>query len=162
MEIPEEAARRLVGPKADEYLTEWSRLGTGQRALGFSWGAFLFGPYWMLYRRMYRTCVLWMGAVFLWGITEALVVALLQLPQPSKLYDRAVGVGIGIATGIFGSYWYYLDIRRRYRRLALAGTPTQAALDRIGGVSKRAVWIAVAITVVLAILYALGTAAVPA
>jgi hypothetical protein len=159
MEIPEDAARHLVGPAADHYLAQWSRLDTRRGVLGFSWVGFLFGPYWMLYRRMYRTCGLWMGAVLLWGVAEALAVALLHLPQPSVLFDGAVDAGIGATCGVFGSYWYYLETRRRYRRLMMAGTRTPDALARAGGVSRSAVWIGVLITVVLALLYVIGTAA---
>lgn len=162
MEIPEGAARLLVGPKAEDYLTEWSQLGRKRALLGFNWGAFLFGPYWMLYRRMYRTCGVWMGAVILWGITEALAVALLHLPQPPVLFDRAINLGIGATCGVFGSYWYYLETRRRYLRLLTDGTPTPAALERAGGVSRRAVWVGIVITVALTVLYVIGTAANPA
>lgn len=158
MEIPKDAARHLVGPAAEDYLTEWSRLDGRRRVVGFSWSALLFGPYWMLYRRMNRTCVIFLGALFLRGVTESLVVALLHLPQPSVLFDRAVNLAIGATCGAFGSYWYYLETRRRYQRLTIAGTATPANLERAGGVSRRAVWIGVLLTIGLALLYAIGHA----
>lgn len=159
MEIPEDAARQLVGPAADHYLAQWRQLDTRRGVLGFSWVAFLFGPYWMLYRRMYRTCGFWIGAAILWGAAEALVVALFHFPQPSALFDQSVGLGIASTCGVFGSYWYYLETRRRYQRLMLAGTRTPAALARAGGVSRSAAWIGVLVSAVLALLYVIGAAA---
>ena len=159
MEIPRDAARHLVGPNADYYVDRWALLDRRAARLGFNWPALLFGPLWMLYRRMYRTCGLWVGTVFLLSILEVLFASLLHIDAVPEVLDLAPRLAIGAACGVFGTYWYYLETRRRYRRLLGAEPPTPAALEAAGGVSRPAVWIGAVVTLAflaLSVLVALS------
>lgn len=42
----------VVGPKNEYYIDRFRRISKG-RSGGWNWAAFVFGPYWLLYRKMY-------------------------------------------------------------------------------------------------------------
>ena len=147
MDIPDGPARELIGPRADYYLARWARIG-GPRgpALGFNWPALFVTPFWMLYRRMYRPFWIMCGVLVLLGIAEGVVAAALGLPRLPSDIDKVLNIAMSATCGVFGSYWYYLDIRRKYRKLVAAGDVSPERLRALGGVGW--VWPSVALLVV--------------
>ena len=140
----------FVGPNAKAFLPIYER----QRAIvnrppgekvkfqwgagGFNAGAFFGGPIWFFYRRM------WAWA---WGITVALVLVGL-IPGTSRI---GLPVGIGLALG--GNQIYIGHAIAKIAKLREAGHGSLEELQRAGGVSKLAAWIA---GIVYALLLALA------
>jgi hypothetical protein len=151
-ELPEVVARTLVGPRADYYVSRWQEIDHGRRALGFHWPAFFAFPLWMLYRRMHRAFWLFVGTVLLSVVLEDTVLGAFGIEEMPRVVDHAITAVFATTAATFASYWYYLDLRRRYRALASAGTPDETSLSRIGGVSWVAVGVGVA-AIVLVILF---------
>ncbi len=124
-----EQLRTFVGPRADYYLKRWQRL-EASKAPGFNWAAFFFGPYWLLYRRMFRT--FWISLAVIGGITVLLVLA--TKGDPPRILDAFIAIATTIFFGRFGTYLYYLHTRRKIALLSLAGEPDSQRLTRAGGV----------------------------
>ncbi|MET0269556.1 MAG: DUF2628 domain-containing protein [Sphingomonas sp.] len=139
---PDQPARRaeleaFFGPNAHKFLPVYDRLqadfartgkpGFSLRGGGFSVPAFLCGPCWFLYRKMWAIA----------AIVVAVGVALAFLPV-----GGGAGIGIGIALGAF-AYRAYVQhaiaaITRMRRR---DGAVRLDALRFAGGVSRAAGWI---------------------
>ena len=148
MDIPDGSARELIGPRAEYYLARWARIG-GPRgpALGFNWPAFFVTPFWMLYRRMYVPFWITGGAVLVLAIVETLIASALGLARVPSDVDRVLNIATAATCGVFGSYWYYLDVRRKYRKLVAAGDTSSERFRALGGVDW--VWPGVALLIVV-------------
>ena len=86
MELPPEAARALIGPRAEYYLKRWELLAEGRGpTLGFNWAAFFGSGLWLLYRRMYRAFWLWFGGLL---VMDLLLVR--AFPAMSNDVDGAI------------------------------------------------------------------------
>ena len=154
MELPPEAARALIGPRADYYLKRWALLDDGRGpALGFNWAAFFGNGFWLLYRRMYRAFWLWVGGLFLMDLVLALA-----FPAMSTDVDGAITLVIAVTFGKFGSYWYYRFVCRVWRRATAAGATGAEELARRGGTRWWPVIIALVIVGGLLYLLLLGEA----
>ena len=155
MRDPDAAARladfgAFVGPNVKAFLPAYEKQRAllnrppGQKAK-FEWGAggfnaaaFFGGPIWFFYRKM------WAWA---WGITAALILVGL-IPGTSRI---GLPVGIGLALG--GNQIYIGHAVNRIARMRAAGHGSVEELQRAGGVSKVAGWIA---GIVYALLFALA------
>jgi hypothetical protein len=104
-------------------------------------------PFWMLYRRMYRPFWIMSAAVFLLAFVEALIASALGLPQLPGDIDKALNVVMAVTCGVFGSYWYYLDVRRKYHKLVATGDISPERLRALGGVGW--IWPSVALLIVI-------------
>lgn len=69
---------------------------------GFSWGALLFGPVWLLLQRAWIPAILYVAAV----------VALSALPLPRGAAD-VLGAAIAVLTGVLGRDWVRWSLERR-------------------------------------------------
>jgi hypothetical protein len=145
--VPEDAARRLVGPRADYYLVRWAWIERSGRAVGFNWPAFWLGPFWMLYRRMYRTFAIAIGAITLVVALESLAAYLLHIQSLPQFIERGITIAQGVVIGSYGSYWYFVEVRRRYERIRSVDGFTDSDFDRAGGVSWGAPALGVAVLV---------------
>jgi hypothetical protein len=147
--LPEDAARRLVGPRADYYLVRWAWIERSGRSVGFNWAAFFIGPFWMLYRRMYRTFGWVLAALILSVVLEIVAARLLGVAELPRVVERGINLGAGIVIGLYGSYWYFLEVRRRYDRIRARDGFTAADFDRVGGVSGGAAILGVVVVALL-------------
>ncbi len=139
---PDQPARRaeleaFFGPNAHTFLPVYDRLqadfvrtgrpGFSLRGGGFSVPAFLCGPCWFFYRKMWAIA----------GIVIAGAVALAFLPV-----NGGAGIGIGIMLGMFAYRAYVQHAIARITKLRREdGTIGLDALRRAGGVSRVAGWI---------------------
>jgi hypothetical protein len=139
---PDQPARRaeleaFFGPNAHKFLPVYDRLqadfartgkpGFSLRGGGFSWPAFLSGPCWFLYRKMWAIA----------AVVIAAAVALAFLP-----IGGGAGIGIGIALGAFAYRVYVQHAIARITKLRREnGTIGLDPLRRAGGVSRMAGWI---------------------
>ncbi len=146
----QQAYAAFVGSNFPVYRRKW-RLdlaphGQAASATAWSWPAFLFGAFWMLYRRMYAQAAMWIGALTVLSILETLAGA-------SDSVSLVVTVATSVAAGSVGNYLY---LRHAQRMIALAQarhpgdvTAQHAALAGLGGTRWSAVFVGMAIYVVL-------------
>lgn len=59
--VSEEELSWFIGKNADVYLQKWRRNSR------WNWPAFLFDAYWLMYRKMYLYCVLYLLIWFVWS-----------------------------------------------------------------------------------------------
>ncbi len=136
---PDVEARRaelaaFVGPNAAPFLRMYDRLRASPERprfgamLSFVSMAFLLGPCWFFYRRMW---------VWGWGVL-ALVVALALLPW----MPRTLGAVEAVVFATQGRYAYLTHAFARIERVrGAAATADLDALRREGGVSRTAGWV---------------------
>jgi hypothetical protein len=142
--IPNEIARALVGPRADYYLDRWTSTEKGRRYLGMNWAAFFGGVFWMAYRRMYVTLALTFASLFIWSVAERAILFHHLAPAEQSMISMVGTVLFWALCASLGSYWYLLEVQRRYEGLRRADRLTEAYIARAGGVS----WAPVALLVV--------------
>jgi hypothetical protein len=124
---------------------------SAQRRVRYSWNwvACLFGPAWMVYRKMYGT------AALTWLAIWALCMIRLPTEHVSATLQNTLGVLPGmalmVATGLFGNELYRWSVSRRIMRLkqrAAPDTVTEAQLQARGGtalIAASLLWIATSI-----------------
>jgi hypothetical protein len=137
-DLPDEPElRAFIGPNADYYLRTWKPALTGEGSVGgFNWAALIFGPVWLLYRRMY-----WHGlAVYAILIAGAAIDASMP-PDPIRNESKPVigtllAAGVGLVGALWGNAWYLGYARRalvHHRGRELARPKRLAAMTRAGG-----------------------------
>jgi hypothetical protein len=130
----------FVGKNADVYLAKFGRFvgGGGSFAVTWHWPAFLFGFFWMVYRKLY-----------LWAVV-ALIVGFIPY----------LGLISHVVFGMTANYLYYSAVRDRIRRVrslpARGDVDRAAALSRAGGTNSAVVVLVPLIIVVLAIIAAIA------
>lgn len=131
-----------IGENIGDYLYKFERLERKDTKIGWSWCAFIFGPTWMFYRKMYQK-----GLIF-WGIpliAECLsylaylttdVVVLV-----ASVVELIVTVAFWIGAGLFSDYWYMKQMNGLARDGASleGGAQLAFAKDR-GGTSIKMVF----------------------
>ncbi len=146
----QQAYAAFVGANFPVYRRKW-RLdltadGAAASTNAWNWPAFLFGAFWMLYRRMYAVAAMWIGALTVLSILETLI-------DVSDSVSLVITLGASIAAGSVGNHLY---LRHTQRMIALAearhpgDAPAQhAALAGLGGTRWSAVLVGMAIYIVV-------------
>ncbi|NLA76427.1 MAG: DUF2628 domain-containing protein [Clostridiales bacterium] len=62
--IPVSEVARFVGPSSRRYIPKFIKMEKTQRKIGWNWGAFFFGQYWMFFRKMYKTALVSLLIIF--------------------------------------------------------------------------------------------------
>ncbi len=154
----------VVGNNAVYYIPRFRRiLRTGSG--GWNWAAFLFGPYWLLYRKSYLLGTLFVAVQTIFSFATNLLLMPIQTAKTNEemltALERLMGneqyrwvfVPILILStlmflarlllGIFGNRLYLLQCERRIFRMQQDGvTSSPAEMTSSGGVSVNAVIIA--------------------
>lgn len=150
-----QAYAAVVGRNFPVYRRKWRLdLATGSATAGstaWNWPAFLFGAFWMLYRRMYAVAALWIGALTVISIGEALLGA-------SDSVSLMITVAASAAAGSVGNHLYLRHVQRLIAQ-ASARHPGNAAaqhaeLAGLGGTRWSAV--VVGLLVYIAVIGTLG------
>ncbi len=93
----EEQIKVYVGKKADNYISIWKE---GKK---FNPAALFLGMIWLGYRGMYRI-IMYLIVAFI--LTDILMIFLgIDL-------TRISGIVAGVILGIFGNYWYFLQVKK--------------------------------------------------
>ena len=99
-EIPSSDSRevreRLVGEKAEYYLPRFEKLETLNGFVDWNWAAFIFGPLWMVYRKMY-----------------AFGIAMFVANELLGFVNSGLSVLLSLGIGLVGNYLYLKDINNR-------------------------------------------------
>lgn len=156
MQLAEEDVRAFVGPNADYYLQAWSAVDPngGLQALRWNWPAFFLNVLWLLYRRMYKYFWISLAALFVGGMAEGAIEALMGIPPGPQWFDLVINLGVACFFGAFGTWFYY-----RHTAWTIAQTKAHhtsaEAIVRAGGVRPLWPWLILGTAVVLGILSAI-------
>lgn len=143
-----QAYAAFVGPRFPVYRRKWhlDRKPHPDSASTWNWAAFLFGAFWMLYRRMYGVAALWIVAMVVISIIEGLV-------QVSAAISLGINIGISCASGAIGNHLYLRHANRIIAtvstRHAGQGPAFLAELAASGGTRWLAVVIGIAVFVLV-------------
>ncbi|MEN8991794.1 DUF2628 domain-containing protein [Avibacterium paragallinarum] len=83
----------FIGPRAQSYLKFIEQQG-GQNS-GLSWAGLIFGPYWLLYRKMYRYFFLFFAVGFLISMLALIIGVPHQVLMGLALIPNLILAGIG-------------------------------------------------------------------
>jgi hypothetical protein len=137
-----EAARLFIGENHAFYLRSWGIEGSGGHA--WNWAAFLLGPSWLLYRKMYGYACAWLAFV----VVESLIESRLDV---SIVLSYAIGVALNVAIACVGNALYRKQFERAIRTLSPGRDPARLRIDlaREGGTHLVG---AIALTVLFALI----------
>ncbi|WP_381428226.1 DUF2628 domain-containing protein [Sporosarcina thermotolerans] len=132
------------GGKSDFYLGKWK----SGKMRSWNWPAALFPPFWLGYRKMYKTVFLLFGAFLLIDVIVAF------LGFDSLRIDSSLGIAMGVAFGISGNLLYKNYAQSEIKRI-LDSNKHGNVMDRIkqrGGTSQKGIWIVIAVVISYAII----------
>lgn len=90
----------LVGTKSEYYIPKFTEMKFQNKKNTWNWCAFLFAPYWFIYRKMYGYGAAILGALFVLSLINNAFLSILSL------------VGY-IVLGIFGNYIYMQNLEKK-------------------------------------------------
>ncbi len=107
--------RKHIGKGAEYYMRSFAKMQTEGRKVSWNWWAFLFGTFWLIYRRIYD-----------WAITLFLFDLLLIYVSITHMYNSILGLfslyyfssydlislAVCVCFGMFGNYIYMRHIEK--------------------------------------------------
>lgn len=146
-----ESIEKFVGSNYEYFERKWRLAKHDNQKITWNWPAFLFGPAWLAYRKMYLYLGIFIGIV----VPETIAEFLLDVPL---LFTHAVSIGIAVVLGLFGNYWYERHVKRNVSRIVAESEPANAdaELQRQGGTSIAAPVIFLAAFGIIGYLYIQG------
>ena len=142
--LTETEIAQMTLEKQEYYVDRFQKMQFSNSKVSWNWCAFLFTPYWFLYRKMYP-----IGAGILGGI--------LFLNLLSGAFAMFVSIACAIVFGILGNYIYMLNVKKEVREANLFQDEASkiAYLNQKAGVNPMALAIAIPAAIVAGILIAL-------
>lgn len=141
----------FVGTNYEYFTRKWRLANHANQKFTWNWAAFLIGPFWFAYRKMYLYIAIFMAIV----IPETAAEILLGVPA---FVTNAISIGITVVLGLFGNYWYQLHVHRKVGRIMADNqfANKSVALRRQGGTSFTAPAVLLATVLILGYLYIQG------
>lgn len=101
-----------IQTNVETYLKKFNGLEMNAKKTGWNWCGFLFGPLWMLYRKLY-------GYAAFFYIAPIIVELILLLISPSELFlattNLLCNLALAVCGGLYSDFWYKLKIDRLMR-----------------------------------------------
>lgn len=131
--VEEASLAAFIGPEQAYYLEQWDRLQE-ERALGFHYTALLLGPFWLLYRQLFRETALYLGLFLGLGLLRWSEIGF-WLYEPVFFGGRAAL--LNLILGASANRLYLLHCKRQVEKILNEEEKEgrQEALRRKGGVS---------------------------
>jgi len=142
----------FVGQNYARYQSRWAACDKRGSTYSWNWAAFLFGLFWLAYRKMYLNAGILLGIACL----ESAATYLFHLPDAAA---NAMNLALGIVIGMQGNHWYRNHVTKGIADLTATVRPDQldAALAREGGTNVGAALLAAAVLIaVISVLFAFG------
>ncbi|MEC2073395.1 DUF2628 domain-containing protein [Alkalihalophilus marmarensis] len=136
------------------YKRKWNEMDEKKRQTSWNFAAFFLSLFWLGYRKMYRYIFIIMG-LFL-AVDLLIFLAASGDEAMVMRLNNSVGMGLAVATGLFGNYMYRLHMNKQIELTAASTTDPEkqkAMLRKKGGRS----WIGVVNTVLIFIGYLIVT-----
>jgi len=133
-------AATFIGPNADYYIPRFQQIEASDSPISWNWAAFLFGIFWMLYRKM------WLYALIIWGATLLLTLVTGGLGSFAWLLES-------VAFGVLGNWLYKKHVETELEKAApLDPAARKAQLATRGGIT----WLPVIVVAVVSLIAILG------
>jgi len=139
----------FIGDKFQKYYAKYfSHIELKKSISGFNFGAFFFGPIWMIYRKMYVYGLAYFILITVFNI----VLSFLEI---SAALDRGISIGISVALAMSGNtlYRYYVDQKVKHLIQSTEPFNLENMLKQQGGT---AFWVALCVLIITLVLLALG------
>jgi hypothetical protein len=147
-------AEAAIGPNATYYLEHWRQMEEKGSIRSWNWAACLANFFWFAYRKM------WLPLVAFAVVSTVLTVLGSAGPAAAKI-TLLLNIGLTFLTGAYGNHLYRKHVEKLIAETASLGRADQIeALQKRGGASKPALFIAIGLVVVLVLIAIL--AAMPA
>lgn len=131
---------KLIGKNAAFYMNKWARPG---KRKGWNWAAFLLGPLWMGYRKMYKDLIMILSIYY---VAQTIVILIgLEIPI-------AFGFIINIIMGLSGNAYYQNHINKQQQKHL--NNPSMNTIEKIGGTSWGGVFISIGLMLLGALISA--------
>lgn len=164
--LTEEELRAFVGPRAERYLEMWQAdLDLRACRATKNWAAFLFAPFWLAYRKMYRVLFVFLSIALCESVLEELVFEEFSLStETGYVVTSGIGILFAVVCGVWGNKWYFAHSVKqidRARSLETDGGKTLESISRRGGTSVVSIVVATvcflaASSAVYALLFGIG------
>ncbi len=157
-QITQEHYELFFSKNSEYYLEVLKKKDENKTSFNFS--AFLFGPFWMVYRKMYLYAIIFLCFVIIETLLEDFVLQNYFPTYNPKGIQSAITIGIAMGMG-YSSNWFYLNFAKSKIQKILNNTNDQNSTEQIkiqGGVSWIPVIIllSIIIGIILLALYADG------
>ena len=143
----------FLGPAGMFYLMQFFRMEQTKHKIGFSLSAFVFGPAYLFYRKMWKEGAIFAALDLLCSLPTCLAMLVISdapitAAMPTAWLEIGLNVaavlnwGVMIARGFLAVYWYRNTCLRRIRAICAAQPEGQARQDQLalrGGTSVPAV-----------------------
>jgi hypothetical protein len=136
----EEAIRAYIGEKAPHFLEKWRRMDARKSIISFSFPGFLFGPFWLFYRKIFKEGLMVAGVAFVMSTFG--IFGQVMNEQVIQVLVNIVSFAVAVAIGLFGNHLYRRHVASQIAVLDVAGQDPQAVRDQLamqGGTSPGAV-----------------------
>lgn len=142
-----EAIQTFIGKKHDYFLGKWEQAQRNNRTMSWNWPAFLIGPVWLAYRKMYAYTWMVIGFIVLESVVEY------ALDLPSQV-GSGVGIAIGVVLGMHGNHLYKLHVHKKVKEITTTARTdlVDDQLRRRGGTSVPAVFAYIGILIVTVVV----------
>jgi hypothetical protein len=128
------SVEQFVGPNSGYYLATFQAQEHENRRLGWNWPAFLFGPAWLAYRKMYQPAGFAACASYVASLIEVNV-----RNAAGSALGTALMLGMFLFVGAFGNYIYRLHAGQELgvvNRARGSDADRAALLAKKGGTSR--------------------------
>jgi hypothetical protein len=135
----EEATRAYIGEKAPHFLEKWRRMDARKSIVSFSFPGFIFGPFWLFYRKIFKEGLIVAGVAFV--MSTFAVFGQVMHEEVIQVLVNLVSFGVALGIGLFGNHLYRRHVAGQTALLDAAGQDPQAVRDQLamqGGTSPAA------------------------
>ncbi|MBU5594506.1 DUF2628 domain-containing protein [Amphibacillus sp. MSJ-3] len=148
----EEIWSKFVGKNYDFYKYKWGSVDNPAKSTSWNWPAFLFGIFWLGYRKMYKPVFIIFGiylAIDIFAIFTGLY-------DVADLINEGLMMGISVCLGIYGNSLYYRHLREKIVMFEDSQADEQT-IKYLGGASKKGIFSVLGILVGYLAIYSILT-----
>jgi hypothetical protein len=154
VEITDEDYNAFIGKNSHQYLPRFRKFslsGIDNFVATWHWPAFIFGFFWMFYRKLY----LWAFAALATNLLFGIILQIVFGDQIGIISGIATQIILGSIWGIIGYYLYYKHAKKKISvfKLAQPAEKVSKVLPLIGGVHK---WLLTAYVIITLVCIVVG------
>ena len=125
----------FVGAKMTYYIPKWFSLGDN-KIVSFNLAAFLFGIFWMIYRKMYLIAFIYGIIMLSSGFIDEAIIDIFGLHNNVRAVERISTISLATIVGMIGNWLYKNHATKKITALKMKGLSKedyQVQLAKSGG-----------------------------